>query len=312
MKSSQRKGLAEIRAALTGPIASIRLPFARDGGIDEAGLREYVERSITHGTHTLLLTYGDSLFSLLSDQEIADVTRIVADQGRGRALVVAADGQWWTGQTVAFAQYAVSVGADVLMVLPPDWGVSCTPQTFADHYAAVSQHIPVMTVTNVFARNPGRGLDTLRLVRDTVPGVVAVKDDITGDFARKLSLLVHEHWAVFAGGQKQNHLNMLPYGCDGYLSSLIVCAPDITQRYWHAIRANDLAAAGAIIRDYDMPYFNFIGSLAGGFDAGMRGVLELTGIAGRWRRPPYHSLSDADLERLGDFLKSHGLLTAAR
>ncbi len=47
----------------------------------------------------------------------------------------------------------------------------------------------------------------------------------------------------------------------------------------------------------------------GGFDAALHGILELYGLAGRWRPGPYHSLTDAEMERLAGFLKSKGLLS---
>jgi len=49
---------------------------------------------------------------------------------------------------------------------------------------------------------------------------------------------------------------------------------------------------------YEHPFFDTIFSLPRGFDAGMHGMLELHGICKRWRRPPFYSLSDAEMERL--------------
>jgi len=57
-----------------------------------------------------------------------------------------------------------------------------------------------------------------------------------------------------------------------------------------------------------MPLFDYIKGFKGSFDAAMHGILELYGIASRYRRPPYHSLTDAQMEELGGFLKGKGLL----
>ena len=302
------RGREEIRAKLTGPVASVHVPFLRDGEIDYAGLRNLLDHNIEAGSQTMLLTYGDSLFTLLTDEEVADVTRVVAEHTAGRALVVAADRQWWTGKTVAFAQYARDVGADVLMVLPPNWAASCTVDTFVEHYAAAAEHIPVMVVTNVFNSSTSVGLETLKILRDEVPGVVAIKDDLCGAFARKMTLLVHDQWAVVSGGQKENHLDVLPYGCDGYLSTFVQFAPQVTHRYLQAIESKDWDMAKAVIRDYDMPYFDFVLGLTGGFDAGVHGTYELFGLAERWRRKPYYSLNDGEMEQLATFFKSLNLL----
>ena len=99
---------------------SVHTPFHASGEIDFTSLRGLIERGIAAGSTTMLLTYGDSLFSLLTDDEVDEVTRVVTEQTAGRAAVVAADRIWWTGKTVAFARYAREVGADLLMVLPPD------------------------------------------------------------------------------------------------------------------------------------------------------------------------------------------------
>ena len=297
MRSSQ-----ELRSLLTGPVMSVHTPFTRDGAIDFDSLRGLVELGIDGGSTTMLLTYGDSLFSLLTDDEVAEVTRVVAEQTAGRAAVVAADRIWWTGKTVAFARYAREVGADLLMVLPPDWAGSCTADTLVAHYSAAADEIPVMVVTNVFSRSHGLGLEVLRRLRDEAPGVVAIKDDLVGVFARKMALLLHGHWAIISGGQKQNHFDLIHYGCDGYLSTLVTFAPQITQAYWKAVQANELGAAAGIIRDYDMPYFEYVLNVVGSFDAALHGTYELFGLAQRWRRPPYHSLTDEQMEELSQFI----------
>ena len=299
----------KVRACLTGPIASVRTMFSRDGSIDFDGLRSYVDFIVEAGTKTVLLTAGDSHYECLGDSEIAEVTRVTSEQTARRAMVVAADQFYSTGRAVEFAQYAKSVGAEVVMCRPPDWSQSCTPETLSDHYAAVAQQMPVMIVTNVFSSHgPAFGLETIRLALEKSDNVVAVKDDMRGAFATKLCLLAHDRCAIFAGGQKISHMNMHPYGCDGYLSTFITFKPEIAHRYWKAIEAGDLTEASAVIAEYDMPYFDFIVPLTGGFDAGIHGTLELFGIAQRWRRPPYHSLRDEEMEKLADFFKGKALL----
>ena len=215
------RSLQELRTLLTGPVMSVHTPFTREGAIDYDSLRGLVDRGIDAGSTTMLLTYGDSLYSLLTDDEVADVTRVVAEQTAGRAAVVAADRIWWTGKTVDFARFAREVGADLLMVLPPDWAGSCTADSFVAHYAAAAAEIPVMVVTNAFSRSQEMGLEVLRRLRDDVPGVIAIKDDLVGVFARKMAILLRGHWSIISGGQKQNHFDLIHYGCDGYLSTFV-------------------------------------------------------------------------------------------
>jgi 5-dehydro-4-deoxyglucarate dehydratase len=301
--------LAEIRARLSGPIGSVRTLFGPGGEIDYDGVRRYVDFIVAAGSRTVLLTIGDSHLLILTDDEVAELTRVVVEQTAGRALVVAADKAWGTPKCVEFARHARALGADLLMVSPPDWGRSGTPETFARHFEEVGRHIPVMLVTGAFIpRGDATALAVMRAALERAPGVVAVKDDWCGEFGRRLSLLCHDRWAIMAGGQKQNHLNAWPYGCDGYLSTFITFRPEVAHAYWRAIEAGDAAAARGVIERSDMPLFDVALRSPGGFDAALHGIYELTGLGGRWRRAPYYNLSDAELERLGGELRAKGVL----
>ena len=301
----------DVRAALSGPWPTVRTPFTQSGEIDYASLHTMIDFMIGEGkAKAVVLTWGDSLFSVLTDDEMAQLTKTVTRRVNKRAYVVAATDTWWTGTSVEFAKYCREVGVDMLMALPPDWGHSATVDSLVSYYQTVSQQIPVMMVTNYLnARGITFGLDLVSRLLQEAPHVIALKDDVCGEFIRKASLLAHGRWAMGAGGQKQNHMNMLHYGADGYLSTFITFKPEIAWRYWRAIEAHDLTAAAAVIRDYDMPFFDHIIITEGGFDAAMHGVYELYGLAKRWRRPPYHSLADSQMERLAGFLKSKNLLS---
>jgi 4-hydroxy-tetrahydrodipicolinate synthase len=299
----------EIRAALSGPWPSIRTPFARDGQIDFAALRRQLDFVLQAKVKAVVLTWGDSLFSILTGDEIAQITKAVVQHVNRRAFVVAATDRWWTGKTVEFAKYCKGLGADMLMVLPPDWAESTTVDTLVAHYRAVSEHIPVMLVTNYLgSRGMDFGLELCRRLLREVPGVMALKDDVLGEFICKVCLMTHDRWALSAGGEKKNHLLMLPYGVDGYLSTFINFKPEIAWRYWKAIKADDLPAARAVVRDYDMPLFDYLSKSEGSFDAAMHGIYELFGLAKRYRRPPYYSLSDKQMEELAEFLRKTKIL----
>jgi dihydrodipicolinate synthase/N-acetylneuraminate lyase len=302
----------EVRAHLTGPIGSIHTPFTRDGDVDYEGIRREIDAIVAGGGRTVLLTAGDSHYLCLSDEEIGRITQVTCQHTARRAMVVAADRWHSTGRAVAFARFAGEAGADVVMCLPPSWAGSCTPETLADHYAAVAQALPVMIVTGLFLQHSAAfGLETVARALDRSERIVAIKDDVCGDFARRLCLLAHSRCAMFAGGQKVNHLNMWPYGCDGYMSTFLMLNPGITHRYWNAIERSDLESARTVVRDYDMPLFDVLETFTGGWNAALHGALELFGLAGRWRRRPYYTLNDEEMERLAAFFLSKETLKPA-
>ena len=299
----------DVRRSLTGPLASLRTPFNRDGSIDYPGLHRQMDLAVEAGCGTSLLTAGDSHLQCMSDDEIRAITEDVARYSAGRTMVVAADWAFATPQAVDFANTCVEVGADMLMVRPPDWAKSSTIDGLVGHFAAVAEIIPVMLVTNLFKLRDIRfSLDAIEAIRDRVENVMAVKDDLEGDFARRMCMLVHDKWAVFSGGGLRNHLSLRPFGCDGFMDRFMSFRPRVSLSYWEAVQHGKVKEAVAIIRDIELPLELFLNAFPGGRDAAVHGLLEVFEIAGRWRRAPYYSLSDEEIQRLRAFVKEMGLL----
>ena len=123
-----------------------------------------------------------------------------------------------------------------------------------------------------------------------------------------MGLMVHDRWAVFRSGSQREFIESRLYGCVGHMSTFILFHPQVTHELWRAIRADDSAAIKKIIEQHDVPFFDLILDSPGGFDAAIHGILELKGLAQRWQRRPYYSLSDLEMEKLSDALKKKGWL----
>ena len=296
----------KVREALTGPIMSLRTPFKKNGEIDYRGVGNLIDFTIDGGTKTIITTYGDSLYSLLTDKEIVEITKFVVGHTAGRAMVVAADRDWGTVKAIEYAKYCREVGADILMTKPPNWAHSCTSDTLVEHYTAVAEHIPVMIVTNVFeGYSIAASMDIFRRLRD-VNRIYAVKDDLVGEFAKKLGVTVNDRMAVFCGGSKKYFLDARPYGCTGYFSIFIQIKPSISKDFWRAVETNDNIAIKKIMVDNMMPLWDYIGGHKGSFNAALHGMQELVGITERWIRKPYYSLNDVEMEKMKEFMMQKG------
>ena len=123
-----------------------------------------------------------------------------------------------------------------------------------------------------------------------------------------MCVLVHEKWAVFSGGGFRAHLNLFPFGCDGLMTPFMSFRPKVAQDYWASLQAGDTAKALSVYRDVEEPLEKFMRTFPGGRDAAIHGLFELCGLAGRWRRKPYHSLTDEQMEQLKTHAKELGLL----
>jgi len=300
--------LDRFRHHLTGPVASINTPFLEDDSIDYDGLRRFIDFTIESGAGTVLFTPGDSLYPVLTEAEIAELTAFTSSVVNKRALFIASADFWSTSQTAEFAVYARDCGADAMIVVPPDRGL--TVDGLVRYYDTVSKTLPAFILSAGLVSVGVQGaLKTVERLLAEVPGVLGFKEDFSPDFARGACAKAHGKWVIFAGGQKQTHMDMLPYGCDGYMSTFIKFKPNVAHSYWKAIENRDMDAAVDIIAHYDMPLFEYLyNTFPAGGDAAQHAVLELAGICGRWRRRPFANLSDEEMEQLKAFLTENGML----
>ena len=296
----------KIKDAFESPIPSIRTPFRRNGDIDGHALQRMIDFDIAAGARVLLLTFGDSLFSILSDREICDLTGMTIKYACKRAVIAASTGRWNTKQSVEFALSVREIGADILQVITTQWyPSSSTIKDVVQHHAEIAKCMPVMVNTGCL-RFYGfdEGLKIACRLLEAVDGIIAAKLDAEAEFDAKVTKLAREKWVVFMGGQKSNHLAMLPHGCHGYLSTFITFNPGIAHRYWQAVQSKNMTEAQEITEKIDRPFFNYITSMQGGFDAALHGIMEIYGLAERWRRKPFYSISDDELEKIRNFLNT--------
>src|SRR5262245_41822442 len=127
----------EVKQRVRGPILTLPTPFTGDFKVDYAGVRNMVELAVANGVVVHELTNGNSQYSVLSYEEIKKLTKVFVEAVRGRGIVIAATGPWWTRQAVDYARYAESVGADAVQVLlPPDGSVDGYVRHFQEIAAA--------------------------------------------------------------------------------------------------------------------------------------------------------------------------------
>jgi 4-hydroxy-tetrahydrodipicolinate synthase len=224
-----------------GAYTALVTPF-RNGEIDEAALRDLVERQIAAGIDGLVPcgTTGESV--TLHEGEPERVIRIVVQQARGRVPVVAGAGSNATEKTIGLARHAREAGADGLLLVCPYYNRPNQAGLEA-HFRAVLEAVPMPSILyNVPART---GSD---LAADTVerlsalPQVVAVKE-ATGNVLRAQEIVRRcgDSVAVLSGDDALT-VAMLAVGAVGVISVTSNLAPrevaDVC-RHWREGRPAD-------------------------------------------------------------------------
>lgn len=123
-------------SGLSGIVPILLTPFNAEQQIDFDDLSNEIEDTLANGVHGVGVAIGSEIFKLTA-QECRDVLSAVVTQVAGRVPVIMNTSAPGTARAVELAEMASSVGADRLMVWPPDFFPSDAAATKA-HYAAIA------------------------------------------------------------------------------------------------------------------------------------------------------------------------------
>ncbi len=295
-----------VRRAITGPLPSVCPSFLENEELDWNGIANTVDFLLANGAKTLLLTYGDSLLSILSDAECLELTRFVTERAAHRAMVIGCGRKWPLFQSVEFAEKCREFGTDVVIPFAPDWAQHADPELLVQYYKAVGSVMPVMLLTNAM-NNRGIPLSVFEKLTPE-DGIVGVKDDVASPYGRRLGSIIRDKFAFMSGGTAGFFMEEAPYGADGYLSIYMRCFPQVDEAFWKAWTEGNTRECVRIIDTYEVDFFNFCAENGVHFDAGIHGMMELAGITTRRIRMPYSTMTDAQMEKLKDFLAERQLI----
>lgn len=288
---------ADFQKKLVGPIYSNPCPFTADLKLDDAGQQKAIARALKHGVGVFAATAGNTKYSTLSFDEAKQVNRVMIEAVGGKALTIAATGDWETEQAIAFAKEMQSVGADAIQVM--------RPQKFKeDEDGAVSHFAAVAKATDRPIVLHGHFSDELlaRLVK--IESVAAMKEDAKlDDFIRQQ--IDHGNRIVMFGGGGENRIYVgWPYGANAYYSTYTTFAPKIPMQIWEIIKTGDIRKAAAMTAKYDYPFIRR-------FTHPMwHATLEIFNLSTRHVRPPHKTFTDEQMEELKQFFAAQGVSPA--
>jgi 5-dehydro-4-deoxyglucarate dehydratase len=284
---------AEFRRRLVGPILSNPTPFQANFEVDYQGLRNLIARALRYGVPIFASTAGNSQYDSLTYDEIKEVTRVLVEAVGGRGLTIGATAGWWTAQVVDYCRHAESVGADAVQVMAPTRHSG--DDSLVRHFETIAKSTRLPLVLH------GNYSEPLlrRLVK--IDSIVALKEDLELTYYIDRQIEFGDRLSIFAGGAETRFLVGYPYGSKAFFSTYTTFAPDISMRFWKAIREGDLKRAVEITTKYDHP---FIKQFTHEF---WHATLEYFGVAQRYLRPPQRSYSDAEMKGVKAFFDRQGL-----
>jgi 4-hydroxy-tetrahydrodipicolinate synthase len=295
---------------MRGCATALVTPFKADGAIDEARMRELVDRQINGGVRLLVPcgTTGES--ATMTEDEDARVIGMTIDVARGRARVIAGAGSNSTTAAIECSRRARDLGADAVLQVAPYYNKPTQEGLYA-HFGAIAEAIPETPI--MLYNVPGRtssniaAQTTLRLARDC-ENIVAVKE-ASGNLTQIMEILRERptNFCVLSGDDAVT-LPLIALGAEGIVSVVSNEIPDLMSRM------TDLALDGKWDEARDLHYrilplmeINFIESSPGPVKAAMA----MMGLLEENFRLPLVPVQEKSRARISEVIAELGLLESA-
>jgi 4-hydroxy-tetrahydrodipicolinate synthase len=233
---------------LTGCGTALVTPFGRDGQVDEAALRRFVEWQVAEGIHFVVPCGSTGEAATMTAAEHRRVVEVTVEAVAGRVPVVAGAGSNDTVRAIAMSKEMKAAGATHLLHVspmynkPPQRGIIAHFRAIADavDLPIVIYNVPGRTGSNIEART------TIELAKSA--GIVAVKE-ASGN-VNQIADIIRDRPSGFSvlSGDDSLTLPVMALGGEGVISVTSNATPRLMAQLCDACAANDLVTARTLHR----------------------------------------------------------------
>lgn len=301
---------------ISGIFPAMMTMFTEDGTLDGAATQRHADWLISQGVHGLVVTGTSGEFIALNEDERRQVIKLVVEAVGGRVPVYAGTSAYTDRATIELTQYAESVGADGVILLPPYY-MKPPKKAIVEHFRIVRRNhgLPMMLYNNPHYAG------TVELTPWDIAALVdeGVFQSIKHTFEspagiHDLRYLTSDTFRVFHGGFR-TALEGLSAGAHGWVSGFLNAMPaKAVELYQVACVDFDLRRAQAVWQEM-IPFTHLFyapNGLSGANDLSIwRAYLEMIGQHGGYSRPPFYPIDAGQREQLAALMRRQGILQAS-
>ncbi|MFF2361149.1 5-dehydro-4-deoxyglucarate dehydratase [Streptomyces sp. NPDC058122] len=284
-----------LRVGMAGGVLSFPLTsFTADGDLDVVSYRAYLTAQLATSPGAVFPACGTGEFSALDEDEYRAVVAATVEIADGRMPVVAGTGYGWA-QALRFARIAEGAGADALLVLP-HYLVEAPESGLVEQVRriAAGTRLPLIAYQRGPVAFSPEGLRALA----AVPGVIGLKDGHSDlDRLQRLTLAAPDGF-LFFNGAATAEIQARAYaavGVPAYSSAVHAFAPEIAGAFFTALRADDEATVGKLLRDFYVPLVELRDKVPGYAVSLVKAAARLRGLPVGPVRAPLTDPGPADL-----------------
>jgi 4-hydroxy-tetrahydrodipicolinate synthase len=217
-----------------GTATAIVTPFKKDGSIDEAALRRFVDFQISGGVEALVPVGTTGENPTLSADEQKRVIEIVIEQTNKRVKIFAGAGSNNTLEVIEKARFAKKAGADAALVVGPYYNRP-TQNGYFQHFSAVADAVDIpLIIYNVPGRTGGNiEASTMLRMAEEIPSVMMVKE-ASGNLGQIMEIArnMPKHFSLLSGDDALAY-SIIALGGDGCIS---VVSNEVPKEYSQLLR----------------------------------------------------------------------------
>jgi len=276
-----------------------------DGAVDEAALRELVERQVAAGVDGLVPCGSTGEAATLSHAEHRRVVEVVVEAARGRVQVIAGTGSNNTREAIALTQHAKEAGADGALLISPYYNKP-TQQGIVEHFTTIARECGLpLIVYNIPGRTASNIAPATLARLAEVEQIVGVKE-ASGDIHQiSQAIAACGEGFTFLSGDDAMTLPLLAVGGHGVITTVGNLVPGEMAELVRAHQAGDVERARSL--HYRMlPLIDAIFCETNPIP--VKAAVAMQGLIGEGIRLPLTPLSSENRERLRVLMKELGLL----
>lgn len=210
-----------------GIIVPIITPMTEDEEINEAELRNQINRMISSGIHGIFCVGTNGESYALSNEEKLQVIKITVEETRGRVPVYAGTGCVSTKETIKLSLQAKELGVDALSILSPYY-VAVSQDDIYAYFSDIAQAVDLPIVLYNIPARTGNNIDYKTVAKlSKFDNIVGIKDS-SGNFDNTLRYIedTDKRVAVLAGNDSLILWTLLAGG-DGAIAGTANLFPEL-------------------------------------------------------------------------------------
>jgi 4-hydroxy-2-oxoglutarate aldolase len=294
-----------MKSRFTGIYPPIATPFASDGSLDEAGLRNNISRwnETELAGYVVLGSNGESVF--LSDEEKLAAVRIVVEAASADKKVIVGTGCESTQATVELTKKAADLGADAALVVNPHY-YPLSDEALIGYYRRVADQSDIPILVYNVPKFTGVNISPAVVIRlSEHPNIVGIKDSSANvPQLTEVLLGVDEEFAVLSGTASILYAAVC-LGAVGGIVALANVAPVEAVRIFETALEGEHEKA----RELQLRMYPVNSAVTGRFGVpGLKHAMDLMGYTGGQPRPPLQPASESVRSEIESILTRARLL----